>query len=430
MNFRVTPRTPNHDNFGLAVLIFQLLFLGRHPFAGRYLNGEPSLGDAIKQRLFAYGSDAKNRGVVAPPSTLALEAATAFLAQLFKRAFLTDGTSKTLVTARPLPSEWLHGLEVLKQSLKVCVIHGGHYYAGQLKDCPWCEIELQSKVQLFPFSAGQAKRSQFDIEAFWKQVLEVPVLLPLGTMELKPLPVANVSPWAQVQKRLYNTGIKSLLSKVGMSKERRGAQSIARARVQEVQKSWQDLQALWKADGWETLSSRLRGEIEKLEAEYSDIEPQCQRRLNQLQKDQNQNQLQRHLDSHRIENARIDGVGSARKQTLASYGIETAADVDIHSIRNIPGFGSHLTWVLLTWRARVEQDFVFNPRQSVDPRDVQQLERETAQSRLNLERQLKETLKKLEEAYHSGNREREHLNRRAAQLRQKLAQAETNLRFL
>jgi DNA-binding helix-hairpin-helix protein with protein kinase domain len=27
-------RTPNHDNFTLAVLIFQILFLGKHPFAG------------------------------------------------------------------------------------------------------------------------------------------------------------------------------------------------------------------------------------------------------------------------------------------------------------------------------------------------------------------------------------------------------------
>src|SRR5262249_48150153 len=29
-------RTANHDAFGLAVLIFQLLFLGKHPFAGRF----------------------------------------------------------------------------------------------------------------------------------------------------------------------------------------------------------------------------------------------------------------------------------------------------------------------------------------------------------------------------------------------------------
>jgi DNA-binding helix-hairpin-helix protein with protein kinase domain len=36
-------RTPNHDNFGLAVIIFQLLCMARHPFAGRFQGaGEPS----------------------------------------------------------------------------------------------------------------------------------------------------------------------------------------------------------------------------------------------------------------------------------------------------------------------------------------------------------------------------------------------------
>jgi DNA-binding helix-hairpin-helix protein with protein kinase domain len=29
-------RTANHDNFGLAILIFQLLFFGRHPYSGVY----------------------------------------------------------------------------------------------------------------------------------------------------------------------------------------------------------------------------------------------------------------------------------------------------------------------------------------------------------------------------------------------------------
>lgn len=33
-DFRGLTRTKNHDRFGLAVLMFQLLFMGRHPFAG------------------------------------------------------------------------------------------------------------------------------------------------------------------------------------------------------------------------------------------------------------------------------------------------------------------------------------------------------------------------------------------------------------
>jgi DNA-binding helix-hairpin-helix protein with protein kinase domain len=35
-SFRGVVRTQNHDAFGLAVLVFHLLFMGRHPFAGRY----------------------------------------------------------------------------------------------------------------------------------------------------------------------------------------------------------------------------------------------------------------------------------------------------------------------------------------------------------------------------------------------------------
>jgi DNA-binding helix-hairpin-helix protein with protein kinase domain len=38
-------RTANHDAFGLAVIIFNLLFMGRHPFSGRFLSS--SLSDLV-----------------------------------------------------------------------------------------------------------------------------------------------------------------------------------------------------------------------------------------------------------------------------------------------------------------------------------------------------------------------------------------------
>ena len=41
-SFRELIRTRNHDRFGLAILIFQLLFVGRHPYAGRYLGARMS----------------------------------------------------------------------------------------------------------------------------------------------------------------------------------------------------------------------------------------------------------------------------------------------------------------------------------------------------------------------------------------------------
>ena len=47
-------RSENHDNFGLAVMIFLVSFMGRHPFAGRYLGeGDMPIERAIEEHRFA-----------------------------------------------------------------------------------------------------------------------------------------------------------------------------------------------------------------------------------------------------------------------------------------------------------------------------------------------------------------------------------------
>src|SRR5262245_2110065 len=49
-DFSNTIRTNDHDSFGLAVLIFQLLFMGRHPFSGTYKGGgEKDLDVFVKE---------------------------------------------------------------------------------------------------------------------------------------------------------------------------------------------------------------------------------------------------------------------------------------------------------------------------------------------------------------------------------------------
>lgn len=56
--FKQVTRTANHDNFGLAVLIFQMLMNGRHPFAGRYSGpGDMPIENAIPEFRYAYGKD-------------------------------------------------------------------------------------------------------------------------------------------------------------------------------------------------------------------------------------------------------------------------------------------------------------------------------------------------------------------------------------
>src|SRR6185436_5915052 len=63
-SFRGLARSANHDAFGLAVLIFQLLFLARHPFSGSYGDaGDMPLERAIREFRFVYGAKAAERGL-------------------------------------------------------------------------------------------------------------------------------------------------------------------------------------------------------------------------------------------------------------------------------------------------------------------------------------------------------------------------------
>src|SRR5215475_8270293 len=129
--FRKVDRAQEHDYFGLAVVIFQLLFMGRHPFSGRRLDaGEMPLERAIRERRFAYGDDAEARKMRQPPGTLALDSMPSPLVDLFRRAFLS--------TDRPQPREWIEPLDALAKALKKCDSHNGHYYYRELRDCPWC----------------------------------------------------------------------------------------------------------------------------------------------------------------------------------------------------------------------------------------------------------------------------------------------------
>ncbi len=63
----ITPRTPDHDAFGLATFVFQLLFLGQYPWAGVYADGRfVAMPDAIRAHHFAWGQDAARVGLRPP----------------------------------------------------------------------------------------------------------------------------------------------------------------------------------------------------------------------------------------------------------------------------------------------------------------------------------------------------------------------------
>src|SRR5208337_549407 len=72
-------------------------------------------------------------------------------------------------------------------------------------------------------------------------------------------------------------------------------------------------------------------------------------------------QLNDYLDRFLIRRASISGIGQAKTITLASFGIESAADIKRNAIVAIPGFGPVSADKLMAWRAQHERHFVYNP---------------------------------------------------------------------
>jgi DNA-binding helix-hairpin-helix protein with protein kinase domain/Tfp pilus assembly protein PilF len=169
--FGEVDRQPEHDYFGLAVAVFQLLFLGRHPFSGVYLGeGEMPLEKAIRERRFAYGADSESRQMRRPPGALSMEAIPAPIADLFRRAFLSATAAE-----RPRPQEWIAPLESMAKSLKRCALHSGHHYFSELSECPWCGIETCARIRLFnfPLYGRNRERAHFKLDEVWRDIASI-----------------------------------------------------------------------------------------------------------------------------------------------------------------------------------------------------------------------------------------------------------------
>jgi DNA-binding helix-hairpin-helix protein with protein kinase domain len=194
--FRGLHRTPEHDGFGLAVLVFHLLFMGRHPFVGRYVGaGDMPVERAIKEGRFAYGADAGRVQMTPPPHSLGLSQVPPEIAELFERAFRPPMGP----THRPSATDWLQALERLKRSIVACSQRRGHKFAaGGTNVCPWCDIvhaggpDLFVSAQVLVRIAATPKASSFDLALFWREIEALPP--PMPTQPRAPVSMPKPTP--------------------------------------------------------------------------------------------------------------------------------------------------------------------------------------------------------------------------------------------
>jgi|GEM_PF-1059613 serine/threonine protein kinase len=155
-SFEKTTRTPEQDLFALAVLIFQLLMDGSHPFRAQWLGrgDPPSLEIRIARGAFPY--TASPPLPVAPPNRApGLDRLHPYLAELMVRCFV-DGHKNP--TARPTPAQWERAVALAESALIAC--SQGHYYSSHLPECPDCSAGRGPVHEQQPASARPETKSQ------------------------------------------------------------------------------------------------------------------------------------------------------------------------------------------------------------------------------------------------------------------------------
>lgn len=180
-SFRGVARDTNHDAFGLAVLLFHLLFLGRHPYAGRFRgDADMPIEAAIREHRFAYAADAARTRMDAPPGTPAPGIMSAAVAGLFERAFSPGAAAGK--ERRPSAGEWVEALSGLQAQLRNCRENTAHAYLGVLETCPWCDLDARSGIELFNYVGPADAGPPIDVDAIWQAITG---MIPLS---LPPLP--------------------------------------------------------------------------------------------------------------------------------------------------------------------------------------------------------------------------------------------------
>ncbi|HKQ90469.1 MAG TPA: hypothetical protein VJZ77_07290 [Blastocatellia bacterium] len=449
--FREIDRAQEHDSFGLGVVIFQLLFMGRHPFSGRYFGaGEMPLERAIREFRFAYGVEAEARKMRQPPGTLALDSMPPPLVNLFRRAFLS--------TDRPQAREWIEPLDALAKALKKCELHSGHYYYRKLRDCPWCGIESQAGVRLFNFlfPGDDSRRGHFLLDEIWKEIagIEAPhiPLIQWDKISKAHSPSTEVTAFREGWNNRFTIALVSsaffglvitLLLPLPYSVELLilaglGAYSYAivnapllqniRERQRLAREHARRLQEKYNSESESERWAAKQAELLKQKETYENLAEIRQLRLQQMEAESRNNQLDEFLDRFEINGANIQGISPAEKAALLSHGVETAADVcEIEAIIQIPLIDYRRANWLHKWRRDLENKFVFDPVKGVLRETRIKTERELDELRFRLEIELSGGARHLRHLKRQIENDKLKLQHELEQSRQEIAQAEKDL---
>jgi len=412
-------RLPHHDLFGLAVMIFQLLFVGKHPFAGVLpptIRATGEIGANVAARRFFYGPEAKRLGLKPPPGSIGLGAVTPELAVLFRQAFLGDPA------ARPSAAAWVEALRVLETRTVPCALNPAHRYrAGGT--CPWCMLERRG-LYYFAAPGAQGSRpvdesiwrtcSDAEVERMWAEIAAVaapvarsPALAPARTYRPTPLRL-----WTRPRTAAF-AGVAALIAAAASAlvlsgaapfalllifggvllglagrPDARQAFAVRRKRFEETRRLFYAAEREWARAARATRFVETRARLARVRRALKEQRRRYDAEVADLQRARDREELRRFLESHTLAPARIPEIDKRCKALLLSFGLENAADITTFAIREVPHLTRPQRAHLFIWRENLERSFRGQPRKPPDAKALNEIklrhvrERGAAQAQL------------------------------------------------
>jgi len=411
-DFTRETRTINHDSFGLAVLVFHFLFLGRHPYFGvPPLRGTVhSIGYVIRERLFAYGRRGREFGWTHPPMSLPFGAVPPAIQAYFEVAFVKGGNK----TPRPTPAEWRTALLGMQKGLIQCKVETPHKHMSFLKVCPWCELADKTGANFFPGKGVSADgtdvykanlhelyRLYAEVERF--AVLKAPVPPKFTVGPLPAGPSLFIEPaWERLVRAesgfhtwawgLAATTATTLLTPFGWA-----AVALAGLGAAVMGRRWWALRKdpfrpdrLRLRDGVDLGSdnvsfaemdlgravANVRADLAQVISRAADVRQMYlnlkdshKERLKGYTRDTHRGQRDKLLRKTLIRQNQIATHGPRSEQLLASYGVATAYDALTMDLSYLPGISPALQNDLIAWAEGVRGSFVFKQSRGISPAD-------------------------------------------------------------
>lgn len=349
--FRGLRRTESHDRFGLAVLLFHLLFQGRHPYAGVFAEGEMPIERAIAESRFAYGADAALIGMSPPPGALALTTFGRHIGELFERAFAPPG-----IGGRPSAVEWIEPLRILESELVACATRPRHF-APRGPGCCWCAIENLTGARLFDEEQAETAGAQaVTADELWRAIegVSAPVVNPepppfapelqviwpnLGLLRslvvridsdfvipLMGLGVAGVSYLASagVPPALLLTGAGLILA--GFAWVVLLSRRLAKVRRM-VSHEWERALAQWRKNSSPADFFRVRTQLAESRFTLGALDERRIKEIDRVEQHIERRQREAFMETFEIETAVFVAVTPSHVVKLASRGIRSAGDI-------------------------------------------------------------------------------------------------------